>query len=357
MEINIQLPAEVSLLRPSPERAARFPIAILGVPFDNVTTAETVRAVEQMIASGQPHYFVTANVDFLVQAQTDEALRHILANADLVLCDGTPLLWASRLLGNALPERVAGSDLVPVLLELAARKKYSVYFLGAAPEAAAEAVRRLRVAYPSLEIAGHYSPPVRALEDMDHDEIKRRITEAKPDMLFVAFGCPKAEKWIDMHYRDLGVPVVAGVGATVDFLAGRVKRAPVWMRRAGLEWLFRLAQEPRRLWRRYSRDLWVFAWKLLVQWALLFRRAETDLPRVTDCGGQRCVLDISAVPRLDSTLTGRLLVLQRQLHASGRQLVLASPSRRVTRALALLGMQTDFVMAPAFVGGGQQRAA
>ena len=246
--------------------APRPPIAILGVPFDNVTKAEAVRQVEEMIASRRPHYVVTPNVDFLVQARRDVELRRILFEAHLVLCDGTPLVWASRLLGNALPERVAGADLVPLLIQIAAQKKYRLFLLGATPDSARRAVSRLETKYPGLIIAGHYSPPFKQLLDMDHEEIKRRVREANPDLLFVSFGCPKQEKWVAMHYRDLAVPVTAGVGATIDFLAGQVKRAPSWMQRTGTEWIFRLAQEPRRLFRRYMTDLWVFGTSILPQW-------------------------------------------------------------------------------------------
>src|SRR5580658_2435178 len=137
----------------------RSPIAILGVPFDNVTTSEAVAAIEQMVASRRPHYVVTANVDFLVQAQSDVELRRILTDAHLVLCDGTPLVWASRWLGNRLPERVAGSDLTPVLLKVAAEKKYRVFLLGASPDAVQQAAARLQRDHPSLLLAGYYSPP------------------------------------------------------------------------------------------------------------------------------------------------------------------------------------------------------
>jgi len=264
------------MTEPVPERPqyAHPPIAILGVPFDNVSTAETINAIDRMVVSRQPHYLVTANVDFLVQAQEDVELRRILFDAHLVLCDGTPLVWASRLLGNPLLERVAGADLVPLLLHAAAEKGYRIFFLGATEESCTQAVNRLRKLHPKLIIADHYSPPFNKLLEMDHDEIKRRILAAKPDLLFVSFGCPKQEKWIAMHYRSLGVPVSAGVGATIDFLAGTVKRAPVWMQRTGLEWIYRLAQEPRRLFKRYFKDLWVFGWKILGQlWQLQLRQA------------------------------------------------------------------------------------
>lgn len=181
-----------------------------------------------------------------------------------MLCDGTPLIWASRLFGRALPERVAGADLVPVLIQAAARKNHRIFFLGATEGANARAIANVHAKFPGLEIS-HYSPPFRPLYEMNNAEIIERIRAAEPDVLLVAFGCPKAEKWIAAHYQELGVPVVIGVGASIDFLAGHVKRAPGWMQRAGLEWLFRLCQEPRRLFRRYASDLWHFSGMLLLQ--------------------------------------------------------------------------------------------
>src|SRR5438132_8621021 len=129
------------------------PIAILGIPFDNVTISEAVHLIAEMIESRRPHYLATANVDFLVQAQTDVELRRILFDAHLVLCDGTPLVWASRLLGNPLPERVAGSDLVPLLLQVAAERGYRPFFLGSTQEVAEAAISRLRTIHPTLKIA------------------------------------------------------------------------------------------------------------------------------------------------------------------------------------------------------------
>lgn len=238
-------------------RVPRPPIALFGVAFDNLTLRETVSRIEGMIASRRSHYVVTANVDFLAVARRDLELQHILLNAHLVLCDGTPLVWASRLFGNPLPERVAGADVVPELIRVAAEKKYRLFFLGATEESNTQAIARLRAQFPDLEI-GHYSPPFRPLHELDNAEIIRRIRAAKPDLLFVAFGCPKAEKWLATHYAELGVPVAIGVGATIDFLAGRVKRAPLWMQHGGVEWIYRLCQEPRRLFQRYATDLWFF---------------------------------------------------------------------------------------------------
>jgi N-acetylglucosaminyldiphosphoundecaprenol N-acetyl-beta-D-mannosaminyltransferase len=362
----------------------RPPIAILGVPLDNLNIAGAIDLIERMIASRQPHYVVTANVDFLVQARTDVELRRILCDAPLVLCDGTPLLWVSRLLGNPLPERVAGADLVPKLIDLSAKKGYRLFFLGAAPQSAARAVARLRAHYPELIIAGHYSPAFKPLLQMDQDEIKRHVLEAKPDLLFVSFGCPKQEKWVAMHFRSLRVPVVIGVGATIDFLAGQVKRAPLWMQRIGAEWLFRLAQEPRRLFRRYFKDLWVFGLGVLAQWwrfrvqSSKFRvqsskfRVQSSPCHHTSCvllnlsgwldaaaaqhgdsliqqvlhEDQHCLLDTSGVQSIDSTGVGLLIRLQKQCRAAGRQLILLRPSPSVRRSLTLMRLNDFFLSAP-----------
>jgi N-acetylglucosaminyldiphosphoundecaprenol N-acetyl-beta-D-mannosaminyltransferase len=361
-------------------------IAILGVPFDNVSTAEAVSLVEKMVASQRPHYFVTANVDFLVQAQEDVELRRILFDAHLVVCDGTPLVWASKLLGNPLPERVAGSDLVPLLIQIAAKKNYRLFFLGGTPESTSVALQNIRARHPQILVEG-YSPPFNKLLEMEHDEIKRRIQEFKPDFLFVSFGCPKQEKWIAMHYQSLGVPVSAGVGGTIDFLAGHLKRAPVIMQKTGTEWIFRLAQEPRRLFRRYVKDLWVFGWAILGQWwRLQFKRSNSapaqisspvkaeetwqwiklperlDMASVRDdallvdqilADGRDCLLELEKVKFIDSTGVGFLIRLQKKVRATGRELVLLSPSDVVARALSLMKLKDFFATAPDFASAQQ----
>ena len=358
---------------------AEPPMALMGVAFDNITTAETVATIEKMIQSREPHYVVTANVDFLVQARRDVELHRILLDAHLVLCDGTPLLWVSRWLGNPLPERVAGADLVPLLIKRAAQTGHRIFFLGGAPSVAAKAVANLQAKYPDLVIAGHYSPPFRPLLEMDHTEITRRIREAKPDLLFVSFGCPKAEKWCSMNYRMLGVPVAIGVGATIDFLAGTVRRAPRWMQRTGTEWIFRMAQEPRRLMRRYTTGIWHFTTGVMAQWCCLhFHRRKigarqcratfeervaslhlTPPPRLdvravqrdgalwekaaTD--GRHCLLDMSGVNVLDSSGVGLLISLHKRLRQSGRQLVLIGASQVVRRVLRRMRLQDYFTTA------------
>ncbi len=353
------------------------PTAILGVPFDHVTLPEAMALVDRMVASGQPHYVVTANVDFLVQARHDVELRRILLEAHLVLCDGTPLVWASRWLGHRLPERVAGSDLVPELLRQAAEKKHRIFFLGGQSEVAEAAIARLKARHPHLVVAGHYSPPFAALLEMDQREIRRRIRRARPDILFVSLGCPKAEKWMAMNYRSLGVPVTIGVGATIDFLAGRVKRAPQWMRQMGMEWIFRLVQEPRRLAGRYATDLRQFGWAMAQQWWTLRGRSghasaaaasqfvlvETAWQRIQAAArldaaaacrdaalarqtrGRHCLLDLAPVEHIDSTGIGWLTRWHRQQQATGHQLVLLNPSGTVQRALRRMRLESFFLIA------------
>lgn len=241
------------------------PIAILGVPFDPVNLDEAVRLVGTMIESRQPHYAVTANVDFIVQARTDTELRQIIFDAHLVLCDGMPLVWASRFLGNPLPERVAGSDLTPRLLQQAEQRNWRVFFLGGSEQSVQRAAEQTLTRHPRLRLVGAYSPPFKPLHEMDHAGILSRISAARPDILFVAFGCPKQEKWINMHYRHLGVPVCIGIGATIDFIAGTQVRAPRWMQRTGTEWIHRLVRDPRRLASRYGKGLLVFGSAIVAQ--------------------------------------------------------------------------------------------
>jgi len=364
---------------PAVERSthsAKLPTALLGIPFDNLTITEALDRIDDMVASGKPHYVATANVDFCVQSFEDVELRRILVEAHLTLCDGTPLVWASRLFGNPLPERVAGADLVPMLINRASEKGYRIFFLGGAPNIKKKAVQRLERLYPQVVIAGHYSPPFRPLLDMDHDEIVERIRAARPDLLFVSFGCPKAEKWIAMHYRRLGVPVSIGVGATIDFLAGNVRRAPEWMQRAGLEWLFRMAQEPRRLCSRYARDLRQVAWPLLSQLYLqcaasprhrtssrtaitisepTWVRVQTperldhasllnDAPVWDEVQSKHCLLDLGNVAFIDSTGLAALLRLRRRL--APWSLVLLAPSANVLRILRRFQLEDLFHIAP-----------
>ncbi len=220
--------------------------------------SETLRLVERYIAEGQPHQVVTVNPEFVMRARDDGAFRETLEVADLALPDGAGLLWAARIMGHPLRERVCGSDLVPQVARLAASKGYGLFLLGAAPGIAEKAAENLKRASPQVRIVGTYAgSPAREEEDA----IVSRIVAAAPDFLFVAYGAPRQDLWIRRNLHRLGVPVCVGVGGTLDFVAGVAKRAPRWMRQLNLEWLHRLICQPRR-WRRML-ALPKFAWLVL----------------------------------------------------------------------------------------------
>lgn len=218
------------------------------------TLAQTVDEVGRLIAAGRPAYFVTANVHTLMVAEADPGMRAALDGAAFVLADGMPVVWAARLKGHRLPGRVAGADLVPALCERAAREGHRLYFLGGPPGQAEEAARLLTHRYPGLQVVGTESPPFRPLSPYEERELEDRIRAARPHLLFVLFGQPKGELWIRRHLPALGGVVCTQLGGSLDFVTGRVGRAPAWAQRAGLEWVYRLSNEPRRLGGRYARN-------------------------------------------------------------------------------------------------------
>lgn len=237
------------------DKGLQHSVAVLGLPLANVTADEAVVEIEKLILSGGTHQVATANLDFWINSLADVDLHRIIAGCSLVLPDGMPLVWISCLLGASLKERVSGVDMVPRLAELSARKGYRIFLLGGREGVAERASQVLQAMHPGTNIVGHHAPPLADLERMDHGDTLERIRAAKPDILMVAFGNPKQEKWIRMHARRLGVPVSIGIGGSLDMLIGNVARAPRWMQRSGLEWLGRCAQEPGRLLPRYARNL------------------------------------------------------------------------------------------------------
>ncbi|HUS14108.1 MAG TPA: WecB/TagA/CpsF family glycosyltransferase [Chloroflexia bacterium] len=253
-ELNADYPRDYFSAQP-PASYTRDCTDIMGVLIDRTNRAQVLRQIDTFVRSGSPHQIVTVNVDFLNIAHQDHSFVRLLNDAAVSVPDGMPLLWVSRVVGQRLPERITGTDLLCGCAELAAREGYRMFLLGAAPGVADHAAQVLTTRYPGLQIVGTYSPPEQG--DFDADE-NARIVEvvraARPDMLFVALGTPKQEKWIYTNLQDLGVPVCIGVGGVFNFITGRIQRAPEAMQRAGMEWLFRLCLEPRRLWRRYLID-------------------------------------------------------------------------------------------------------
>jgi N-acetylglucosaminyldiphosphoundecaprenol N-acetyl-beta-D-mannosaminyltransferase len=218
--------------------------------------AETIAVVGRLLEAGKPTYFITANTHYAMLTEKEPDLRLINASAAFIVADGAPLVWASRWRKVPLPERVAGADLILELSAEAARKGYRLFFLGGAEGVAEQAARCLRTLYPGLQVAGTECPPFRELSTDEHTALIARIRSAQPDLLMVAFTMPKGERWLAANYATLGVPVTVNVGAAIDFAANRVRRAPRWMQKSGLEWGFRLALEPRRLFTRYARNAW-----------------------------------------------------------------------------------------------------
>jgi N-acetylglucosaminyldiphosphoundecaprenol N-acetyl-beta-D-mannosaminyltransferase len=243
--------------RVAPSR--RRPV-VLGCPLDALTLAEAVDAIDAAIVAGGPCRHTAMNAAKLVRLQNDEILAEAVTTSELVTADGQAVVWAGRILGHRLPERVTGIDLMAALLERAEQAGYGVYFLGARPDVLEAAVRRIRELHPALRIAGaehgYFAPE-------EEPGVVERIRSAAPELLFVALETPAKELFLARNHERLGVPFVMGVGGAVDILAGVRRRAPRSFQRLGLEWLYRMAQDPRRMARRYIVGNAAFTWLVL----------------------------------------------------------------------------------------------
>lgn len=230
-------------------------VEILGVNVDSVTMREAVICVEDLISARRPSLVATANAEMLLRATHDAELKSILNAAELVVPDGAGTVWAAHHLGKPMPERVAGFDLVQELLSLAPTKSWRIFFFGAASTIADKAKLKAESLYKGIDIVGTRNGFFTAA---DEPEIIAQIKSAKPDILLAALGVPKQEKWLAAHKDELGVPVSIGVGGTFDVMAGVVRRAPLWMQRAKLEWLFRAMLQPSRAGRLIALPKFVF---------------------------------------------------------------------------------------------------
>jgi N-acetylglucosaminyldiphosphoundecaprenol N-acetyl-beta-D-mannosaminyltransferase len=235
-------------------------ITLMGCAIDNLSMAETVQRVEGFIQSGQPHQHVVVNVDKLVKASRDPELRTIINDCALVNVDGMPVVWASRLLGKPLKERVAGCDLFEALMARAGERGWRVFLLGAREEVVGKVARTYRGKYPNLVLAGYRNGYWKG--EAEEAQVVEQIRAARPDLLFVAMGSPKKEQFLGRYQAEMKVPFAMGVGGTFDVAVGLVRRAPVWMQQSGLEWFYRFLQEPRRMFRRYFIDDMAFFWLL-----------------------------------------------------------------------------------------------
>jgi N-acetylglucosaminyldiphosphoundecaprenol N-acetyl-beta-D-mannosaminyltransferase len=252
-------------------------IQLRGTTLHAITQAQCVAHLFDRLDEGRGGFVVTPNLDHLRRLERDAEFRELCDRADLRVADGMPLLWAARFAGKPLPERVAGSDLIWSVSETAARRGRSIYLLGGDPGTAKAAAAELRRRYAGLKIAGwHYPPPGFERDSAAINRLRCELESVEPDIVFVALGSPKQERLIDALRPTLSRAWWLGVGISFSFVCGEVKRAPVWMRRGGLEWLHRLAQEPKRLAGRYLLHGLPFAGKLL---------AGSLLSRIRDSGG------------------------------------------------------------------------
>jgi N-acetylglucosaminyldiphosphoundecaprenol N-acetyl-beta-D-mannosaminyltransferase len=245
-------------------------VGLFGFEIDAVDMSEAVGRIYGWLADrgATCRYVVTPNVDHAIVHERHEGFRRAYADAALVLADGMPVVAAARLLGRHLPGRVTGSDLAPALFDAAARHGgCRVYLLGAAPGVAERAAAAIESRWPAVRIVGTYSPAIGFERDsQENEKVLEKIAAARPDVLIVGLGAPKQELWVHAHRQRIEASVALCIGATIDFLAGHRQRAPRWMRRCGLEWLYRAASEPRRLAGRYARGAWTFPRLVWREW-------------------------------------------------------------------------------------------
>jgi len=236
-------------------------IKILGTEIDNLSMSETLKYIEKHIDRHQPIHHVVVNAGKIVAMQSDSQLKNDVNSADLINADGQAVVWAAKFLGKTLKERVAGIDLMENLVELAAQKKYKIFFFGAQEDIVKKVVSKYSSTY-GQEIIGGYRNGYFKKED--EENIARQIAQSGANILFVAISSPTKENFLNSHKQILNqVSFIMGVGGSFDVIAGKVKRAPIWMQKAGLEWFYRFLQEPRRMWKRYLVGNTKFIWLVL----------------------------------------------------------------------------------------------
>ncbi len=345
------------------------PLVVYGVPFHNVTFEEAIDWIVARVKSGRPANIATANLDFVTKAWNDPELQRILIDADLVLADGFPVVKLSPFFGPKLKARVTGSDLTPMLAERAAQEGMSIYGLGGADGVAEKAMAILLEKHSDLNVVGTYSPPYASLLEMDHRKVLQQLEKASPDILFVAFGSPKQDKFISMHVRGWNVPVSMGVGASLDFITGDQRRAPLWLQKCYLEWFWRICSNPKRLFGRYVANVrfLLSATRQMIQIHYMADKPvsfhaleDADIQQLEESGvmverfqgledeataasfiqrikglvaGKNLVLDVHSRPWLDSLELGTLLEINKMCRSHAKRLILYAPRPKVRRLL------------------------
>ena len=242
-------------------------VDVLGIGVSAIDLPQALGIIDGWIARCERHYVCVTGVHGVMESQRDDELRQIHNEAGLVTPDGMPLVWISRLRGFPHVDRVYGPDLMLAASERSVARRYSHFFYGGGEGVAERLAGRLAERFPGLRIAGTFTPPFRSLTPEEDEDVVRRINEAAPDIVWVGLSTPKQERWMRAHVGRLEAPVLIGVGAAFDFHAGLKRQAPVWMQRSGLEWLFRLLTEPRRLGPRYLVNNPAFVWRIVRDWS------------------------------------------------------------------------------------------
>ena len=340
---------------PSVAKVERVPIAILGVPFDNINLDEMLALIGEMIASRKPHYATIVGVDFLAEAMDDVELRRILFDAHLVVAEDKTVVWASKILGNPLPGNVTVPNLLPPLLALAGQKNWRVFLLGC-DNATAD---KIRARHPQLQIVGAYAPPDQPLLEMDHADIRQRLRAARPDILLVAFGSPKQEKWINMNFREAGVPFVLGAGTSFDFLTDEGKP----QRRAGRQFSKLIRAVLQQWWRLRAKKQGLLAagaevipdphGNLIIRAPTRLDAAAAQLSQaewLRAVESSHVLFDLTDTTFADSTGIGSLIRLRKRARESGNQFFLIAPRAPVAAALKLMKLDEFFTVQASIAG-------
>lgn len=353
-------------------------VALFGMPITNVSMSEAIARIEGYILSGKSHQIATANLDFARNSLRDPYLQRIICECSMVLPDGAPILWASKLFSAPLRQRVTGVDLVPELAKLSQEKGYGIFFLGSSDASSLAAAETLKERYPMMKLVGRYSPPLAPLHEMDHEDLLRRIRDAKPQIILVGFGNPKQEMWIHRHRDRLPAAVIIGIGGSLDMIAGKLRRAPRWIQTLQMEWLFRVAQEPIRLLPRYTHDTVALikflplglaanrmqpferrqrgsavdvrsGFRVFVTPGKMGDRAAAQLVQAARAAvehGETLVVDMAATLRIEAEGLGGLLEARRILLDEGLWIWLTTMSNPVSRVLQFSAIADLFRVAP-----------
>jgi N-acetylglucosaminyldiphosphoundecaprenol N-acetyl-beta-D-mannosaminyltransferase len=361
----------------------RPPALLFGVPIDDLTMPEAVATVAELVDDGRrqsrTHQIATVNVDFLVNALADETVRRLLQNCDMCLADGAPILWGARIGHMSLRERIAGADLLPALAEQASSRGWRIHLFGASTGTAERAAELLNARYTGAGITGDSGPMIHDVTRVD-EELVTSLEAAAADILCVALGNPKQEKFIAAYRQRLGTPVMIGIGGTLDFIVGGRRRAPIWVQRAGLEWLVRAAQEPGRLGKRYAHDAVVYFPHLArylrdlrhygsgdsLRFTVSNERVivtATILPQSDGAGwreatgavaaGARATVDLSVARSLSVPALCEVAGLVRETHRSGAPIDVVDLSPAVTSQLDRIGLAAYLLEAE--TNGGRER--